>query len=167
MRLTSQQRSRTRASCTTLSDLVNKVIYVKLERGTEAAIGMPHHGLNPASPSPHGAEAGKQRSYHEPPISPIQASMQQGKPFKSQHATKSSRQRCVHLCCTVGISCHSSGRAPRPSPKMTAAQAAKRASLIASTRIFNGGDGAPRIVAVIPCTKTSVQLMLSERSQHL
>lgn len=30
------------------------------------------------------------------------------------------------------------------------AQAAKRASLIASTRIFNGVDGAPRIVAVIP-----------------
>ena len=30
------------------------------------------------------------------------------------------------------------------------AQAAKRASLVASTRIFNGVDGAPRIVAVIP-----------------
>ena len=30
------------------------------------------------------------------------------------------------------------------------AQVAKRASLIASTRIFNGVDGAPRIVAVIP-----------------
>lgn len=30
------------------------------------------------------------------------------------------------------------------------AQTAKRASLIASTRIFNGVDGAPRIVAVIP-----------------
>ena len=30
------------------------------------------------------------------------------------------------------------------------AQAAKRAALIASTRIFNGVDGAPRIVAIIP-----------------
>lgn len=30
------------------------------------------------------------------------------------------------------------------------AQAAKRTALIASTRIFNGVDGAPRIVAVIP-----------------
>ncbi|KAF8550847.1 DUF663-domain-containing protein [Imleria badia] len=80
---------------------------------------------------------------------------QQNKPFKSKHATKSSIKELAK------------GRTQRPSPKSPAvstaaqarlnrrntqkqAQSAKRASLIASTRIFNGVDGAPRIVAVIP-----------------
>jgi hypothetical protein len=33
------------------------------------------------------------------------------------------------------------------------AQATKRASLVAATRIFNGTDGAPRIVAIIPLSE--------------
>ncbi|KAF8134242.1 ribosome biogenesis protein tsr1 [Boletus edulis] len=80
---------------------------------------------------------------------------QQNKPFKSKHATKSALKDLTK------------GRTQRPSPKSPAvntaaqarlnrrntqkqAQAAKRASLVTSTRIFNGVDGAPRIVAVIP-----------------
>ncbi|KAG8214265.1 ribosome biogenesis protein tsr1 [Butyriboletus roseoflavus] len=80
---------------------------------------------------------------------------QQNKSFKSKHATKSSLKEIAK------------GRTQRPSTKSPAvstaaqarlnrrntqkqAQAAKRASLVASTRIFNGVDGAPRIVAVIP-----------------
>ncbi|KAF9218805.1 ribosome biogenesis protein tsr1 [Gyrodon lividus] len=80
---------------------------------------------------------------------------QQNKPFKSKHATKSALKELAK------------GRTQRPSPKSTAvstttqarlnrrntqkqAQAAKRAALISATRIFNGVDGAPRIVAVIP-----------------
>ena len=62
------------------------------------------------------------------------------------------------------------GRTQRPSPKSPAVsttaqlrfnrrntqkqiQAAKRASVVAATRIFNGVEGAPRIVAVIPLCK--------------
>lgn len=80
---------------------------------------------------------------------------QQNKPFKSKHATKSALKDIAK------------GRTQRPSPKSTAVntaaqlrfnrrntqkqiQAAKRAALVAATRIFNGTDGAPRIVAVIP-----------------
>ncbi|KAL4079370.1 ribosome biogenesis protein tsr1, partial [Scleroderma citrinum] len=80
---------------------------------------------------------------------------QQNKPFKSKHATKSNLKEI------------SKGRTQRPSPKSPAVntaaqlrfnrrntqkqiQAAKRASVVAATRIFNGVDGAPRIVAVIP-----------------
>ncbi|KAG9309231.1 hypothetical protein JVU11DRAFT_10710 [Chiua virens] len=80
---------------------------------------------------------------------------QQNKSFKSKHATKSSLKELAK------------GRTQRPSPKSPAvsttaqarlnrrntqkqAQAAKRAALVTSTRIFNGVDGAPRIVAVIP-----------------
>ncbi|KIK93234.1 hypothetical protein PAXRUDRAFT_829169 [Paxillus rubicundulus Ve08.2h10] len=80
---------------------------------------------------------------------------QQNKPFKSKHATKSALKELAK------------GRTQRPSPKSSAvstttqarlnrrntqkqAQAAKRAALISATRIFNGVDGAPRIVAVIP-----------------
>ncbi|KAG6375710.1 ribosome biogenesis protein tsr1 [Boletus reticuloceps] len=80
---------------------------------------------------------------------------QQNKPFKSKHTTKSALKDLTK------------GRTQRPSPKSLAvntaaqarlnrrntqkqAQAAKRASLVTSTRIFNGVDGAPRIVAVIP-----------------
>ncbi|KAF9236639.1 ribosome biogenesis protein tsr1 [Melanogaster broomeanus] len=80
---------------------------------------------------------------------------QQNKPFKSHHATKSALKELAK------------GRTQRPSPKSPAisttaqarlnrrntqkqAQAAKRAALVSATRIFNGVDGAPRIVAVIP-----------------
>lgn len=64
----------------------------------------------------------------------------------------------------------STGRTQRPSPKSPAVntaaqlrfnrrntqkqiQAAKRASAVAATRIFNGVEGAPRIVAVVPLCK--------------
>ncbi|KAJ7091936.1 ribosome biogenesis protein tsr1 [Mycena belliarum] len=83
---------------------------------------------------------------------------QQNKPFKSKHATKSSLKEAAK------------GRIPRASPKASAgsknaaqtrlnrrnnakqAQTAKRNALISATRLFNGVDGAPRIVAVIPLT---------------
>lgn len=83
---------------------------------------------------------------------------QQNKPFKSRHATKSALKEI------------SKGRTQRPSPKSPAVntaaqlrfnrrntqkqiQAAKRASAVAATRIFNGVEGAPRIVAVVPLCK--------------
>ncbi|KAJ7594449.1 ribosome biogenesis protein tsr1 [Mycena floridula] len=85
---------------------------------------------------------------------------QQNKSFKSKHATKSSLKEAAK------------GRVPgrvRQSPKAAAsvssqqarlvrrnkakqAQLAKRASLLSAGRIFNGVDGAPRIVAIIPLT---------------
>ncbi|KAI6168548.1 ribosome biogenesis protein tsr1 [Pisolithus thermaeus] len=80
---------------------------------------------------------------------------QQNKPFRSKHVTKSALKDIAK------------GRTQRPSPNSTAVntaaqlrlnrrntqkqiQAAKRAALVAATRIFNGTDGAPRVVAVIP-----------------
>ncbi|KAF8588003.1 ribosome biogenesis protein tsr1 [Ramaria rubella] len=81
---------------------------------------------------------------------------QQNKPFKSKHATKSAVKNVAK------------GRVARHPPKTapstnTAAQSRlnrrnaakqaqlrKRQALITSTRIFNGVDGAPRIVAVVP-----------------
>lgn len=139
-----------------------------LKRGAVTAIRF-NHGRNRTSPSPD-AQAGKQRSYHRPPISLIKL-LQQNKSFKSKHATKSSLKELAkgELIVSVLSDSHilSSGRTQRPSPKSSAAstaaqarlnrrntqkqaQAAKRVSLVASTRIFNGVDGAPRIVAVIP-----------------
>ena len=128
-----------------------------------------YHGRNRTPPSPDGAQAGKQRSYYRPLISPIQV-LQQNKPFKSKHATKSSLKELAKGGLIVSLLSSPlilrSGRTQRPSQKSPAvstaaqarlnrrntqkqAQAAKRSSLIASTRIFNGVDGAPRIVAVI------------------
>ncbi|KAJ6594409.1 ribosome biogenesis protein tsr1 [Mycena capillaripes] len=84
---------------------------------------------------------------------------QQNKPFKSKHATKSSLKELAK------------GRVPRESPKANAssklaaqtrlnrrnnakqAQTLKRNALVSATRLFNGADGAPRIVAVIPLTE--------------
>ncbi|KAJ7933768.1 ribosome biogenesis protein tsr1 [Mycena leptocephala] len=84
---------------------------------------------------------------------------QQNKPFKSKHATKSSIKEAAK------------GRVPRQSPKANVgskiaaqtrlnrrnnakqAQALKRNALVSATRLFNGADGAPRIVAVIPLTE--------------
>ncbi|KAJ7451817.1 ribosome biogenesis protein tsr1 [Mycena galericulata] len=84
---------------------------------------------------------------------------QQNKPFKSKHATKSSLKEAAK------------GRVPRQSPKANAgskiaaqtrlnrrnnakqSQALKRNALVSATRLFNGVDGAPRIVAVIPLTE--------------
>ncbi|KAJ7354686.1 ribosome biogenesis protein tsr1 [Mycena albidolilacea] len=84
---------------------------------------------------------------------------QQNKPFKSKHATKSSLKELAK------------GRVPRESPKSNAgskiaaqtrlnrrnnakqAQTLKRNALVSATRLFNGTDGAPRIVAVIPLTE--------------
>ncbi|KAJ7141296.1 ribosome biogenesis protein tsr1 [Mycena epipterygia] len=84
---------------------------------------------------------------------------QQNKSFKSKHATKSSLKEAAK------------GRVPRQSPKAGAgskiaaqtrlnrrnnakqAQTLKRNALVSATRLFNGVDGAPRIVAVIPLTE--------------
>ncbi|KAF8199934.1 ribosome biogenesis protein tsr1 [Mycena galopus ATCC 62051] len=84
---------------------------------------------------------------------------QQNKPFKSKHATKSSLKEAAK------------GRVPRQSPKANPgskiaaqtrlnrrnnakqAQTIKRNALVSATRLFNGVDGAPRIVAVIPLTE--------------
>ncbi|KAF8647031.1 hypothetical protein AX16_006868 [Volvariella volvacea WC 439] len=83
---------------------------------------------------------------------------QQNKKFKSKHATKGQ------------LKAASKGRTARPSVKATIAtksnaqirlnrrnnakqiQSKKREELIASTRVFHGADGAPRIVAIIPLT---------------
>jgi pre-rRNA-processing protein TSR1 len=51
-------------------------------------------------------------------------------------------------------------------------QAAKRASLITSTRIFNGVDGAPRIIAVIPlcediCTVDAVRALATSVTEDV
>ena len=100
---------------------------------------------------------------------------QQNKAFKSRHATKSALKEISKgaiIVATNGVIIinRKSGRTQRPSPKSpainTAAQirfnrrntqkqiqAAKRASIVAATRIFNGVEGAPRIVAVIPLCK--------------
>ncbi|KAJ7162048.1 ribosome biogenesis protein tsr1 [Mycena filopes] len=84
---------------------------------------------------------------------------QQNKSFKSKHATKSSIKEAAK------------GRVPRQSPKANIgtkiaaqtrlnrrnnakqAQTLKRNALVSATRLFNGVDGAPRIVAVIPLTE--------------
>ncbi|ESK90857.1 ribosome biogenesis protein tsr1 [Moniliophthora roreri MCA 2997] len=85
---------------------------------------------------------------------------QQNKPFKSKHATKSSLKDAAK------------GRIARQSPKSTStnsnsaaqlrhnrrnsakqAQMKKKSTLISATRLFNGVDGAPRIIAVIPLTE--------------
>ncbi|KAK2464166.1 hypothetical protein APHAL10511_003623 [Amanita phalloides] len=82
---------------------------------------------------------------------------QQNKKFKSRHSTKHSLRNAAK------------GRVARKSPDATVstsatqqrlnrrntakqAQTNKRQSLISATRIFNGVEGAPRIVAVIPLT---------------
>ncbi|KAF8481485.1 ribosome biogenesis protein tsr1, partial [Gautieria morchelliformis] len=81
---------------------------------------------------------------------------QQNKPFKSKHATKSAVKNIAK-----GRVSRSSLQS-RPSTNATTqsrmnrrntakqTQIRKRQALIASTRIFNGIDGVPRIVAVIP-----------------
>ncbi|KAJ7782322.1 ribosome biogenesis protein tsr1 [Mycena maculata] len=84
---------------------------------------------------------------------------QQNKTFKSKHATKSALKEAAK------------GRVPRQSPKANVgskiaaqtrlnrrnnakqAQALKRNALVSATRLFNGVDGAPRIVTVIPLTE--------------
>ncbi|KAK7473209.1 ribosome biogenesis protein tsr1 [Stygiomarasmius scandens] len=81
---------------------------------------------------------------------------QQNKSFKSKHATKSALRDAAK------------GRVPRQSPKASStnnnasqlrhnrrntakqSQAKKRSALVSATRLFNGVDGAPRIVAVVP-----------------
>ncbi|KAJ8596585.1 ribosome biogenesis protein tsr1 [Rhizopogon salebrosus TDB-379] len=83
---------------------------------------------------------------------------QKNKPFKSHHATKSALKDIAK-----GRTVRQSSKSPVVSTVAQArlnrrntqkqAQAAKRASLVAATRIFNGTDGAPRIVAVIPLSE--------------
>ncbi|KAG1716808.1 hypothetical protein ID866_330 [Astraeus odoratus] len=102
---------------------------------------------------------------------------QQNKPFKSKHATKSALKEVAK------------GRIQRSSQKSAAVstaaqlrfnrrntqkqiQAAKRASLIAATRIFNGVEGAPRIVAVIPlcggiCTEDATRSLASAAGEEI
>ncbi|KAI6094079.1 ribosome biogenesis protein tsr1 [Pisolithus croceorrhizus] len=79
---------------------------------------------------------------------------QQNKPFRSKHVTKSALKDIAK------------GR-NRPSPKSTA-----RAALVAATRIFNGTDGAPRAVAVIPLcegtdTKDAIRALSSAVGEEL
>ncbi|KIM75990.1 hypothetical protein PILCRDRAFT_826841 [Piloderma croceum F 1598] len=83
---------------------------------------------------------------------------QQNKPFKSKHATKSSLKEIAK------------GRIPKTSTKAALTsnaaqsrlnrrnnakqgQTKKRQALVSATRIFNGVDGTPRIVAVIPLSE--------------
>ncbi|KAG7446542.1 ribosome biogenesis protein tsr1 [Guyanagaster necrorhizus] len=99
---------------------------------------------------------------------------QQNKSFKSKHATKSSLKDAAK------------GRVARQSPKTvvssnTAAQARlnrknnakqqqlkKRNALISATRVFNGVDGAPRIVAVIPLSEdVNVHTIVSSLAESL
>ncbi|KAK7692378.1 hypothetical protein QCA50_004003 [Cerrena zonata] len=84
---------------------------------------------------------------------------QQNKSFKSKHATKGSLKEAAK------------GRLGNKSPKQLSASATsasqlrqnrrnqakqtqlhKRQALVSATRIFNGTDGAPRIVAIVPLT---------------
>ncbi|KAH7904026.1 NUC121 domain-containing protein, partial [Hygrophoropsis aurantiaca] len=83
---------------------------------------------------------------------------QTNKAFKSKHASKSALKDIAkgriqrHSVKTrSGPSANTAAQA-RLNRRNTAkqAQAQKRAELIESTRIFNGVDGAPRIVAVVP-----------------
>ncbi|KAF5355442.1 hypothetical protein D9758_006394 [Tetrapyrgos nigripes] len=100
---------------------------------------------------------------------------QQNKPFKSKHATKSSLRDA------------SKGRVPRQSPKATATnqnsaaqlrhnrrntskqvQAKKRSAIVSATRLFNGVDGAPRIVAVVPlCEDISAAKAIATLAESL
>lgn len=83
---------------------------------------------------------------------------QKNKPFKSHHATKSALKDIAK-----GRTARQSTKSPAVSTVAQArlnrrntqkqAQATKRASLVAATRIFNGTDGAPRIVAIIPLSE--------------
>ncbi|KAJ7049657.1 ribosome biogenesis protein tsr1 [Mycena amicta] len=84
---------------------------------------------------------------------------QQNKSFKSRHASKSALKEAAK------------GKIARQSPKASnpnastaqtrlnrrnnakQAQAIKRNALVSATRLFNGVDGAPRIIAVVPLTE--------------
>ncbi|KAL5528759.1 TSR1 [Sanghuangporus sanghuang] len=99
---------------------------------------------------------------------------QTNKPFKSKHASKSSIKK------------QAKGRISRQSPKAGHAQSdaaqlrmnrknaakqaqlRKRDALVSATRIFNGVDGAPRIVAVVPlCEDVSSRMAGTTLSQSL
>ncbi|KAG8842933.1 hypothetical protein FRB91_003816 [Serendipita sp. 411] len=88
---------------------------------------------------------------------------QQNKPFKSRHSTKSSLKDKAKGRVPSLQAVNTKRPDPRIPPLPTQAQAkqnrrnqakqvqkAKRQSLVEATRIFNGIDGAPRIVAVVP-----------------
>ncbi|KAF9484427.1 ribosome biogenesis protein tsr1 [Pholiota conissans] len=83
---------------------------------------------------------------------------QQNKSFKSKHATKGSLKDAAK-----GRIARASLKTPHPSnsaaqtrlnrknsAKQT--QLAKRSALFSASRVFNGADGAPRIIAVVPLT---------------
>ncbi|KAK0505090.1 ribosome biogenesis protein tsr1 [Armillaria luteobubalina] len=111
---------------------------------------------------------GEGQHHHRPTLK------QQNKSFKSKHATKSSLKDAAK------------GRVARQSPKAavssnTAAQARlnrknnakqqqlkKRNALVSATRVFNGVDGAPRIVAVIPLSEdVNVHTIVSALAESL
>lgn len=84
---------------------------------------------------------------------------QQNKPFKSKHASKGSlkdaaKGRIARELLKSSPTSNAAAQA-RSNRRNHAKQSQikKRNSLISSTRIFNGVDGAPRIVAVIPLTE--------------
>jgi pre-rRNA-processing protein TSR1 len=93
--------------------------------------------------------------------------LQQNKPFKSKHASKSSTKEKSKGRVPINVK-RSDPRVP-PLPNTAQAkqnrrnqarqiQKAKRQGLIEATRIFNGVDGAPRIVAVVPlCADVSAR----------
>lgn len=83
---------------------------------------------------------------------------QQNKPFKSKHATKGSLKEVAKGKVTRQPikSSHSAAAAAqtRLNRKNHAKQVQlqKRQAIISATRLFNGADGVPRIVAVVPLT---------------
>ncbi|PCH36063.1 ribosome biogenesis protein tsr1 [Wolfiporia cocos MD-104 SS10] len=97
--------------------------------------------------------AGATAHHHRPTLK------QSNKPYKSRHATKSALKEA------------SKGRTARQSPQNTSTGSAaaqlrvnrrlhakqirdnKRQALVSATRIFNGVDGVPRIVAIVPLTE--------------
>ncbi|KAH8108009.1 ribosome biogenesis protein tsr1 [Cristinia sonorae] len=83
---------------------------------------------------------------------------QQNKPFKSKHATKGSLKEIAKG--RLGRESLKGGNAATNAAQnrlnrrnqSKQVQAQKRQALVSATRIFNGVDGAPRIVAVVPLT---------------
>ncbi|PVF93695.1 ribosome biogenesis protein tsr1 [Serendipita vermifera] len=84
---------------------------------------------------------------------------QQNKPFKSKHATKSSLKEKAKGRIAPNVKRPDPRIPPLPSTAQAKqnrrnhakqVQKAKRQSLVEATRLFNGVDGAPRIVAVVP-----------------
>ncbi|CAL1706457.1 unnamed protein product [Somion occarium] len=84
---------------------------------------------------------------------------QQNKPFKSKHASKGSLKEAAkgRLANTTPkqLSATSTASQLRQNRRnqLKQAQTHKRHALVSATRIFNGVDGAPRVVAIVPLTQ--------------